>query len=113
MRSRSQVNADSYSIAENATPAELSNLSEQIMGILDVSDVAFVDEHNRIQDSTTLTENRPYQVAIGAAHPTSAKRLSNTLRDTEHMMIFVRHQNEIDFLQFDYGLATRTVPTHK
>lgn len=108
--------ADRIQWPENATPAELLNLSEQIKGILDPSDVAFVEEHNRIQDSTTLTEDRPYQVAIGAASPTTAKRLGNTLRDTEHMMFFVRHQNEIDLLQVDkaqYANINRTSPRHR
>lgn len=108
--------ADRIRWPENATPADLLDLSEQIMGILDPSDVAFMKEHNRIQDSTTLTEDRPYQVAIGAAHPTSAKRLSNTLRDTEHMMFFVRHQNEIDLLQVDkaqHANIDRRSPRHR
>lgn len=108
--------ADRIQWPENATPAELLNLSEQIKGILDPSDVAFVEEHNRIQDSTTLTEDRPYQVAIGAASPTTAKRLGNTLRDTEHMMFFVQHQNEIDLLQVDrsqHALISRLSPKHR
>lgn len=108
--------ADRIQWPENATPAELLNLSEQIMGILHPSDVAVVEEQDRIQDSTTLTEDRPYQVAIGAASPNSAKKLSNTLRDTEHMMFFVRHQNEVDFLQVDraqHAIINRASPRHR
>ena len=47
---------------------------------------------------------------------TSAKRLSNTLRDTEHMMFFVRHQNEIDLLQVDkaqHAIINRASPRHR
>ena len=101
---------------ENPTPDDMSALSEQTMGILDPSDIAFVKEHNRIQDSSTESEDRPFQVAIGAANPKTAKRLSNTLRDTEHMMFFVQHQNEIDLLQVDgpqHALINRSNPKHR
>jgi hypothetical protein len=108
--------ADRIQWPEDVTATALSNLSEQIKGILDPSDIAFVEEHDRIQDSTTLMEDRPYQVAIGAAPPASTKRLSNTLRDTEHMMFFVLHQNEIDLLQVDkaqHALINRSSPKHR
>lgn len=108
--------ADRIQWPEDVTPADLLNLSKQIKGVLDPSDLAFVEEQDRIQDSTTLTEDRPYHVAIGAASPTSAKRLSNTLRDTEHMMFFVQHQNEIDLLQVDraqHALINRSNPKHR
>lgn len=108
--------ADRIQWPEDVTPTDLLNLSEQIKGILDPSDIAFVEEHDRIQDSTTLMEDRPYQVAIGAAKQKNAKRLSNTLRDTEHMMFFVQHQNEIDLLQVDraqHALINRSSPKHR
>jgi hypothetical protein len=108
--------ADRIQWPENATPAELLNLSEQIKGILDPTDLAFVEEHNRIQDSTTITEDRPYQVAIRAASPESAKRLGNTLRDTEHMMFFVRHQDVVDLIQVDraqHANINRISPRHR
>ena len=100
----------------NPTPADLLTLSERIKGVLDPSDVAYVEEQNRIQDSSTRSEDRPYQVAIGAANPKSAKRLSNTLRDTEHMMFFVQHQNEIDLLQVDkaqHAIINQSSPKHR
>jgi hypothetical protein len=100
----------------NPTPADLLTLSERIKGVLDPSDVAYVEEQNRIQDSSTRSEDRPYQVAIGAANPKSAKRLSNTLRDTEHMMFFVQHQNEIDLLQVDkaqHAIINQLSPKHR
>lgn len=108
--------ADCIQWPEDATPEDLLNLSEQVKGILDPLEVAFVEEHNRIQDSSTCSEDRPYQVAIGAAKPKHAKRLSNTLRDTEHMMFFVQHQDEIDLLQVDtaqYAMINRRSPKHR
>ena len=108
--------ADLIQWPENPTPDDMLKLSEQIMGILDPSDIAFVEEHNRIQDSSTYSEDRPFQVAIGTANPTNAKRLSNTLRDTEHMMFFVQHQNEIDLLQVDraqHAMINRSNPKHR
>jgi hypothetical protein len=101
---------------ENPTPDNLITLSEQIKGILDPSDLALLEEHNRIQDSSTRTEDRPYQVAIGAASPKSAKGLSNTLRDTEHIMLFIQHQDEIDLLQVDkphHAIINRAKPKHR
>ncbi len=101
---------------ENPTPADLVILSEQIKGILDPSVIAYVEGHNRIQDSSTQSEDRPYQVAIGAASPKSAKALSNTLRDTEHIMVFVQHQDEIDLLQVDkphQAIINRAKPKHR
>jgi hypothetical protein len=101
---------------EDPTPADLSELSERIKGVLDPSDVAYVEEQNRIQDSSTRSEDRPYQVAIGAASLKSAKALSNTLRDTEHIMLFVQHQDEIDLLQVDkphQAIINRAKPKHR
>lgn len=108
--------ADLIQWPENPTPDEVSAVSEQIIGILDPSAIAFIEEHNRIQDSSTYSEDRPYQVATGAANPKNAKRLSNTLRDTEHMMFFVQHQNEIDLLQVDraqHSIINRSSPKHR
>ena len=101
---------------KDPSPADLSELSERIKATLDPSAVAYVEEQNRIQDSSTRSEDRPYQVAIGAANPTSAKRLSNTLRDTEHMMFFVQHQDEIDLLQVDkaqHAIINQSSPKHR
>ena len=86
---------------ENPTPGNLLNLSNQIKNFLGVDLVAKLEEENRIQDSSTITEDRPYQVAVGMASDKTKKRLSNTLRDTEHIMTFVNHRNEIDLLQVD------------
>lgn len=108
--------ADLIQWPENPTPDDMLKLSEQIMGILDPSAIAFVKEHDRIQDSSTYSEDRPYQVATGAATSKNAKRLSNTLRDTEHMMFFVQHQNEIDLLQVDraqHAMINRSSPRHR
>jgi hypothetical protein len=101
---------------EDPTPTDLAELSERIKGVLDPSDVAYLEEQNRIQDSSTCSEDRPYQVAIGAASLKSAKALSNTLRDTEHMMFFVKHQDQIDLLQVDkphHAIINRPKPKHR
>jgi hypothetical protein len=101
---------------ENPTPADLLGLSEQIKGVLGPTLVARLEEQDRIQDSSTKTEDRPYQVAAGTATDQTAKRLSNTLRDTEHMMQFVNHHDEIDLLQVDKAqqeLIGREKPRHR
>jgi len=86
---------------ENPTPDDLLKLSEQIKGVLGPALVAQLEEQDRIQDSSTKSEDRPYQVAIGEATDKAAKRLSNTLRDTEHIMMFANHRDQIDLLQVD------------
>jgi hypothetical protein len=100
---------------ENPTPDDLVKLSGQLMGILELSVVERIDEQYRIQDSSISSEDRPYQVAVGMAHSKTKKRLSNTLRDTEHIMVFVQHQHEIDLLQVDKAheaLIKRWKPRH-
>jgi len=86
---------------ENPTTDDLLKLSGQVKSVLGPSLVAQVEEQYRIEDSSTRTDDRPYQVAVGAATDKAAKRLSNTLRDTEHIMLFVNHRDEIDLLQVD------------
>jgi len=108
--------SDQIEWPENPTAADCLDLSEQIKGILDPSEIAILEEHHRIQDSSTQSENRPYQVAIGTASAKSAKSLSNTLRDTEHIILFVQHQNEIDLLQVDkphHAIINRAQPKHR
>jgi len=101
---------------ENPTPDDLLKLSERIKGVLGPSLVAQLEEQDRIQDSSTKTEDRPYQVAVGAATDKAAKRLSNTLRDTEHIMLLVNHRDEIDLLQVDKvqeEIIRRQKPKHR
>jgi hypothetical protein len=101
---------------ENPTPDALLKLSEQIKGVLGASVVSRLEEEGRIQDSSTKTEDRPYQVATGTATDKTRKGLSNTLRDTEHIMLFVDHLNEIDLLQVDSvheKIIKKTKPKHR
>lgn len=101
---------------ENPTPDDLLKLSEQIKGVLGPALVAQLEEQDRIQDSSTKSEDRPYQVAIGEATDKAAKRLSNTLRDTEHIMLFVNHRDQIDLLQVDKvqeEIIRRQKPKHR
>jgi hypothetical protein len=101
---------------ENPTPRDLLELSHQIKGVLGPSLVAQLEEQDRIQDSAIRTEDRPYQVAVGGATDKVTKRLSNTLRDTEHIMLFVNHRDEIDLLQVDKAqeeIIRRQKPKHR
>lgn len=75
-----------------------------------------VEEERKIRDSSTETENRPHQVAIDKASDEARKRLGNTLRDVEHITLFVQHRGEIDFLQVDSKhekILRREKPTHR
>jgi hypothetical protein len=86
------------------------------MGGLGSSVVAQLEEQGRIQDCSTKTEDRPYQVATGEATDKTAKRLSNTLRDIEHIMLFMNHRGEIDLLQVDKVqevIIKRQKPKHR
>jgi hypothetical protein len=101
---------------ENPTEDDLRKLSEQIIGRLDPTLVAQIEEKNLIQDSSTITEDRPYQVAIGSASDKTKKRLGNTLRDTEHIMAFINNSDEIDLLQVDSvheKIIKRAKPIHR
>lgn len=101
---------------EISTSDDLLKLSGQIKSVLGPSLVAQVEEQYRIEASSTRTDDRPYQVAVGAATDKAAKRLSNTLRDTEHIMLFVNHRDEIDLLQVDKvqeEMIRRQKPKHR
>jgi hypothetical protein len=101
---------------ESPTPDDLRKLSEQIIDKLDPTLVSQIEEKNRIQDSSTVTEDRPYQVAAGSASDKTKKRLGNTLRDTEHIITFINHGDEIDLLQVDgvhEEIIKRAKPIHR
>jgi hypothetical protein len=87
------------------TPEGLQNLSEQLLARLEQPTVDRLEEHARIQDAVTGSDDRAYRVAAGDAHPRTHKRLSNTLRDTEHMLTFYSHRDSIDYLQVDAAQA--------
>jgi len=101
---------------ESATPESLFTVYEQLMSFLGDSVVAELHEQSRVQDSITTSEDRPYQVATRTASDKTKKRLSNTLRDSEHMMMFIKHRSEIDALQVDVAQETlirRVKPRHR
>lgn len=75
--------------------------SQMILGLLNSSDLERAEESDRLSDSTTSFENRPFQVATGTASVDLKNKLAHTLRDSEHMSTFVLHRKEIDFLQVD------------
>jgi len=98
------------------TPENLWSLHEQLMSMLGESVINDLREQHRIEDSITKSEDRPFQVATGAASNKSKKGLSNTLRDSEHMMAFIKNRSEIDVLQVDTAqerLIRRITPIHR
>jgi hypothetical protein len=86
---------------ENPTPEDCKKISEQLFAILGPDLLEQLREDDSIKDSTTKSEDRPFKVAAGKATDKEKKGLSNTLRDTDRMMDFVKHADEIDFLQVD------------
>ena len=101
---------------EEPTPESFSNLSEQINHLLGPVLGAQLEEKYRIQDSSTKTEDRSYKVAIGSATDKEKRLLGNTLRDTEHIMMFVNHSSEVDLLQVDSAnenIIKRSKPVHR
>jgi hypothetical protein len=101
---------------ENPTPDDLLELSEQLKNLLGPALVAQLEEEGRIQDSLTRMEDRPFHVAVGSVTAKAKKRLSNTLRDAEHIMLFVINNSEIDLLQVDRAqeeIIRRDKPRHR
>lgn len=105
---------------ENPTPDDFRKLSEQILergrDIFGHSLFDQVEEARRIRNSSTETEDRPYQVATDSASDEVRKRLGNTLRDVEHIGLFVHNQRDIDFIQVDSKqekIIRREKPAHR
>jgi hypothetical protein len=105
---------------ENPTGDDFLKLQEQILergrDVFGHSQFDYVEEEMRVRDSSTETENRPYQVATDRASDEVRKRLGNTLRDAEHIALFIHNQSEIDFLQVDSkheNILRRKNPAHR
>jgi hypothetical protein len=101
---------------ENPTPEDCKKISEQLFGILGPTLLEQLREGEQIKDSTTRSEDRPFKVAAGKATDKEKKGLSNTLRDADRMMDFVKHAGEIDFLQVDQAqeaVIRATKPLHR
>lgn len=75
--------------------------SQMLFGLLSPEDLERAEESNRLNDSTTSSENRAFQVATGTATGELKKNLAHTLRDSEHLSTFVLHRDEIDLCQVD------------
>jgi hypothetical protein len=75
--------------------------SKMLFGLLNPKDIEAIREENRLHDSVTYSEDRPYKVASGIADDNTETNLGNTLRDTERMKTFILHKDEIDLLQVD------------
>ncbi|HWT00032.1 MAG TPA: hypothetical protein VN256_07280 [Pyrinomonadaceae bacterium] len=105
---------------ENPTPEELHKLPEQILerGRDTYGHSLFdqVEEGRLVRNSSTETEDRPFQVASEAASDKTRQRLGNTLRDAEHITLFIHNRSEIDFLQVDSKhekILRRKTPIHR
>jgi len=112
----SMFNIEGVEWPENPTPEDCERISEQLFGILGPDLVEQLREGRRIKDSTTKSEDRPYKVAAGKATDKEKKGLSNTLRDTDRMIDFVNHADQIDFLQVDQAqeaLIKASTPPHR
>lgn len=83
------------------TPEGMNALAQRLFAIIGEQQVARLREGDRLQDSVTQSDSRPYEVAAGIAQQKTKKRLGNTLRDVSHMDTFVAHADQIDFLQLD------------
>jgi hypothetical protein len=101
---------------KNPTREDCERISAQIFGILGTDIVEQLREDDQIKDSTTRSEDRPFKVAAGKATDKEKKGLSNTLRDTDRMMDFVSHVDQIDFLQVDHAqqaIISDSKPSHR
>jgi len=90
--------------------------SPMLLGLLNGRAIEEAKESNLLIESTTISEDRPYQVAAGVANATTRRSLAHTLRDSEHMKSFVLHKDEIDVLQVDraqLNLIKNVRPTHR
>jgi len=75
--------------------------SKMLLGLLNPRALEEAKESDLLNESTTTSEDRPYQVAAGLADTTTRRNLAHTLRDSQHMKTFVLHKKEIDLLQVD------------
>jgi hypothetical protein len=94
-------NIEGVELPVNPTPEDYTKVSEQLFSIIGPDLVEQLREDDRIKDSTTKSEDRPFKVAAGKASDKEKRGLGNTLRDTDRMMDFVNHTGNIDFLQVD------------
>jgi len=89
---------------------------KMLLGLLDPKHVAAAQESDRLNDSVTKSEDRPYQVAAGMADSSTKRNLAHTLRDSEHMKTFILNHDEIDLLQVDraqLNLIKNVRPMHR
>jgi hypothetical protein len=90
--------------------------SKRLLDLLDPDACKGAQESNLLNESTTASEDRPYQVASALADATTRRSLGHTIRDAEHMKTFVLHQDQIDFLQVDraqLNQINRRNPPHR
>lgn len=88
----------------------------KMLGLLKPEDLERAKESNRLKDSITNSDNRPYEVAAGIADDRSKSNLAHSFRDSEHMNTFIQHRSEIDVLQIDkaqMNLLKRPKPKHR
>jgi hypothetical protein len=90
--------------------------SKMLLGLLPPKNLEAAQESDRLNDSVTNSEDRPYQVAAGVADSGTKRKLAHTLRDSEHMKTFILHKDEIDLLQVDraqLNLIKNVRPMHR
>jgi hypothetical protein len=90
--------------------------SKRLLNLLDPHSLEEAKESNLLNESTTMSEDRPYRVAAGLADAATRRNLGHTLRDSEHMKTFLLHQDEIDLLQVDraqWNQINRRNPPHR
>jgi hypothetical protein len=110
------LNIEGMELPENPAPEDYQRLSEQLFSILGPDLVERLREDDRIKDSTTRSEDRPFKVAAGKASDKEKRGLGNTLRDTDRMADFVNHAENIDFIQVDQAqesIIKAPKPTHR
>lgn len=89
---------------------------KMLLGLLNPKHLEAAQESDRLNDSVTNSEDRPYKVAAGIADSSTKRNLAHTLRDSEHMKTLILHKDEIDLLQVDraqLNLIKKPRPRHR
>lgn len=106
-----QINFDIENNEENAL-----KISEQLLEALGNEVVNSIETQSDLQKSATISESRPYKVAVGKSSEKEKRGLGRTLTDTEHMLLFIENAKQIDFLQVDkpqLNIIQQKTPIHK
>ncbi len=83
------------------TPETLKDFSEKLKERLGAKTLKDLEADSKLKNSTTAFDDRPYQLVTNKATSKVKDGLANSLRDSNHMLLFFQHQNDIDLLQVD------------